>query len=46
MLGSINTGGFNKSQVAAMQDSNYFLAILEKVPGDLLVHLDPKATKR
>ena len=24
MLGSINTGGFNKSQVAAMQDSNYF----------------------
>ena len=24
MLGSINTGGFNKSQVDAMRDSNYF----------------------
>ena len=24
MLGSINTGGFSKSQVAGMQDSNYF----------------------
>ena len=24
MLGSINTGGFNKSQVDAMKDSNYF----------------------
>ena len=24
MLGSINTGGFSKSQVDAMQDSNYF----------------------
>ena len=24
MLGSINTGGFTKSQVDAMQDSNYF----------------------
>ena len=24
MLGSINTGGFSKSQVDAMKDSNYF----------------------
>ena len=24
MLGSINTGGFSKSQVDAMRDSNYF----------------------
>ena len=29
MLGSINTGGFSKSQVDAMQDSNYFQRRME-----------------
>ena len=36
MLGSINTGGFNKSQVDAMRDSNYFI---EKVLQEFMIQL-------